>query len=474
MNRNSYLGSAVLALVALLPLQAQTEGPNPQQLTLTVNASAPGIPIPSDFLGLSFETADLLPKSDGTYPYFRASNRDLIRLFHTLDIRSLRIGGNTSDRPGVAVPNTRDIDQLFAFAKATDAKVIYTLRLRDSSPGKDAPLAKYLEEHYAQDISCLVVGNEPDVYEKQYPRYREDLRQYLAAILAPGVAPNAKICGPSTTPGHPDWSNNFVADFGPTGHVLWITQHSYPGGNGKKVTDPAAQRERILSPEFAEHYQKLADSFVPAVEAARMQYRIEETNSFYNGGAKDVSNTFASSLWALKYLYWWAAHRSQGVNFHTGDFVAAGPEQTICWYGIFHTLPGGGYEIRPIAYAMKAFELTSHGTLVPVSGLPANTRVNAYAVVDHNSHKLYLTLINSGHKRATVALNPPYARAKSMLLSVPNGDLAATRGVTLGGSEITGAGQWKGHWSLQPLHHGHLRVMLLPETALLLKLTLSK
>jgi hypothetical protein len=285
-----------------------------------------------------------------------------------------------------------------------------------------------------------------------------------------------KICGPSTTPGHPDWSNNFAADFGPTGHVLWITQHSYPGGNGKKVEDPAAQRERILSPEFAEHYQKLAESFVPAAEAAHMQYRIEETNSFYNGGAKDVSNTFASSLWALKYLYWWAEHRSQGVNFHTGDFVAAGPVQTICWYGIFHTLPGGGYEIRPIAYAMKAFDLTGHGTLVPVSGLPASTRVNAYAVVDHNSHALYLTLINSGNEPTTVALNPQkkYARAESMLLSASNGDLAATTGVTLGGSSIGGSGQWNGHWSPQPLHHGHLRVTLKPESVLLLKLPLSK
>lgn len=475
MKLNFYRKFAALAAAIVFPLMlaAQPAGARPQQFTVTADTSAQGIAIPPDFVGLSFETADTLPKSDGTYPYFRVSNRDLIQLFHTLGIRSLRIGGNTSDRPGVAVPDTRDIDELFGFAKAADAKVIYTLRLRDSSPEKDAPLAKYLEDHYAAQLSCLVVGNEPDIYEKQYPRYRDDLRRYLAAIFAPGVAPDVKLCGPSPA-GHPEWSNHFVSDFGPSGHVLWITQHSYPGGNGKKVADATAQRERILSPQFAQHYAQLADRFVPAVKAAHMQYRIEETNSFYNGGAKDVSNTFASSLWALKYLYWWAARDSQGVNFHTGDFVAAGPVQTICWYGIFHTLPGGGYEIRPIAYAMKAFDLAGHGTLLPVTGLPAESDVNAYAVADRASHTLYFTLVNSGHEQATVTLNPAkkYSRAESMLLEAP--DLAATTGVTLGGAGISGAGEWRGKWSRQKLDHGHLRVTLRPESALLLRLPISQ
>lgn len=475
MKLNFFRKFAALAAAVVFPLMltAQPAGTRPQQLIVTANTAAQGISIPPDFLGLSFETADTLPKRDGAYPYFRVSNRDLIQLFHTLGIKSLRIGGNTSDRPSVAVPDERDIDHLFAFAKAADAKVIYTLRLNDSSPEKDAPLAKYLEDHYASQLSCLVVGNEPDIYEKQYPKYRDDLRRFLAAIYAPGVAPNARICGPSTA-GHPQWAAHFVSDFGPSGHVLWITKHAYPGGNGKTVTEPAAQRERILSPKFAEHYSQLASQFVPAVEAAHMQYRIEETNSFYNGGAKDVSNTLASSLWALKYLYWWAAHGSQGVNFHTGDSVAAGPVQTICWYGIFRTLPGGGYEIRPIAYAMKAFDLTGQGTLLPVTGLPAESDVSVYAVADRASHTLYFTLINSGHERATLTLNPEkkYARAESMLLKAPN--LAATTGVTLGGSEISGSSKWNGKWSRQSLDHGHVRVTIQPDSALLLKLPLSQ
>jgi hypothetical protein len=473
---------AVLAATAVsLAALAQSPGAqSPRHLTLTADTSKPGIPIVPDFLGLSFETADILPKPDGTYPYFRASNHDLVNLFQTIGVKSLRIGGNTSDRPTVNVPNTRDIDELFQFAHAAGTQVIYTLRMRQSTPEQDAPLARYLMSHYGSSISCLVVGNEPDVYEKEYSRYRDDLRRFLGAILVPGVAPNAKICGPSTTPNKAEWANQFVADFGPTGHVLWVTQHSYPAGNGKTITDPPAERDKILSPDFSQHYQKLADEFVPAVEQAHLHYRIEETNSYYNGGAKDVSNSFASSLWALDYLYWWAAHHSQGVNFHTGDFVAAGPQQTICWYGIFHTLPTGGYEIRPIAYAMKAFSLTAHGSLAPLSGLPPSSAVHGYAVADPGTRTLYLVLIDAEHgsqaNPVTVALNPgtKYPRAESMLLEAPDGNIAATTGIRLGGSEIRGDGSWTGKWSPLPLRGGHLTVDLRPATALLIKVPLRQ
>src|SRR5665213_30120 len=114
---------SALALVAAFPLAlcAQSGNAPSLQVTVATNANAKGIAIPSDFLGLSFETADTLPKSDGTYPYFRTSNHDLVSLFRTIGVRSLRIGGNTSDRPGVAVPDAQDIDQLFAFARTAGA-----------------------------------------------------------------------------------------------------------------------------------------------------------------------------------------------------------------------------------------------------------------------------------------------------------------------------------------------------------------
>jgi len=466
---------ANLALFTAVQIYAQ----NSQPVTVNVDPSSSTFTIPDDYLGLSFETAAILPDSSGKYTYFRADNAPLIALFKTIGIKSLRIGGNTSDRPGVTIPNTKGIDQVFAFAHAAGAKVIYTLRLRDSGPEQAVPIAKYLVDHYKSDIECIAIGNEPNIYEKQYPKYRDDIQRYLAALTAPGVAPALKLCGPSTTSERDSvWSSNFAKDFGPSGRVVWITQHSYPGGNGKIALDVDATRDKLLSSAFEQNYQQLYETFAPSVLTAGLSYRIEETNSFYNGGAKDVSNTAASALWGLDYLFWWAAHQSQGINFHTGDNVAAGEQQTPCWYATFWTKPQG-YEIHPIAYAIKAFDLASHGKLVAARFSDDQPEMNVYAVL-RNDKSLYVTLINKSHGAsahpAAMKLELPagYSHAETMSLTSPGNDIGATAGMKLGGSSISESGEWHGAWSKAKIVSHSATFELPPASVLIVKLTTVK
>src|SRR5690349_841370 len=101
-------------------------------VTVTIDTKAPGAVIPDDFAGLSFEMQTVLPGTYGPY-FFSPKNRPLIAMFQTLGIKNLRVGGNTADRPGVAIPGPADADSLFAFARAAGVKVIYTLRLRQGS-----------------------------------------------------------------------------------------------------------------------------------------------------------------------------------------------------------------------------------------------------------------------------------------------------------------------------------------------------
>src|SRR5437762_9529395 len=122
----------------------------------------------------------------------------------------------------------------------------------------------------------------------------------------------------------------------------------------------------MLSGEFFQVYEKLYDGFVPAARTVGLPYRLEEVNSYFNGGAPEASNTFAAALWGLEFMYWWAAHDAAGLNFHTGDRVSMNGEVSAPRYATFTSAPAG-FAIRPLAYAFKAFDLGGHGRLVPLT-----------------------------------------------------------------------------------------------------------
>ncbi|MGH7952007.1 MAG: hypothetical protein ACREFE_08830 [Limisphaerales bacterium] len=437
-------------------------------ITLAVDAKNSGASIPSDFSGLSFEMSQLLPNANGVH-YFRADNQPLIRLFHTLGIKNLRIGGNTSDRDAKKLPGEADIDSLFAFAKAAGVKVIYCLRLHNGDPQTDARIAKYIMDHYANEIACFSIGQEPSAYPKiavtnstriaegmggsfekfPYSAYAAEWKKFADTIIA--AAPGAKFCGPSV---HKNgaWARQFMADFGQSNHVTLITEHLYPGGAGGKVKTPEIGRDRMLSDSFIKVYQKLCDSFVPLAVSNGLPYRLEEVNNYFNGGAKDVSDTFASALWGLDFMYWWAAHGAAGLNFHTGDKVAAGYTLRPSKYTAFFSTTNG-FLVRPLGYGIKAFDLGSHGKFISAKiSNPENLNLSVYAILGDDKH-LYITIINKEHGESardanvTLAGGTRFSSAQIISLTAPNDDIAATAGTRLGGAEIKNDGSWNGKWT---------------------------
>ena len=330
--------------------------------------------------------------------------------------------------------------------------MIFTFRLRAGEPRDAAPIAKHLIDHYSSRITCFAIGNEPDIYIKTYPAYRDELNRYMAAFTSFGVGPDAKFCGPGTTPSKAEWAREFAQDFGHSERVRFATLHAYPGDSGRKVTDAAAGRSALLSAAWVSSYESFYRSFTPSGQANRLPYRIEETNSFFHGGAKDVSDTFASALWGLDFMHWWALHGAAGINFHTGEEVAAADDTTPCFYAVF-LASDRGYAIQPLGYAMMAFGLGGHGRVVPIrltSG-PRMLNLTAYGVLSKDND-LYVTLINKEHgpgaRDATVTLVIPaaYTRAELMRLEDPAGDISAKTGLTLGGGTIQDNGVWKGTW----------------------------
>jgi len=465
---------AALAGFVLLSSAAALAG---SAVDVAVDLKSPGQAIPTNFIGLSYEMSSVCPARNGEY-LFSPENRTLIRMFQTLGVHSLRVGGNTADRVTVKIPDRTDIDSLFGFCRAAGVKVIYTLRLNGNQPSDAADTAKYIMDHYRQNLTCFALGNEPDKLLKDSAAYVETLRNYMTIITAATNAPEAVFCGPNAMQKNVGWANDFAAEFAGDKRVALVTQHEYPGGSGRVATNAVAACRKLLSPGLLNIYEKLYRSFVPAVYAAGRQYRLEEANSFSNGGAAGASDAFASSLWALDYMYWWAAHDAAGINFHTGAYVDGTRPPDSMKYVVFWNSPDG-YAARPIAYALKAFDIGSHGRLVPIRIASNADHVNlrAYGVLADDG-SVFVTLINketSGPGDATVSLAPgsPFGHGQCLLLTVPGNEIAATSGVTLGGAPIQDNGAWSGQWTplAAPLKDGHFLVNLPGASAAVVHLT---
>jgi hypothetical protein len=435
---------------------------------ISVSPSKAGPMISSAFSGFSFEMALLLPNENGVR-YFRPDNQPLLALFRQLGIKSLRIGGNTSDRDAKQLPGEADWDSLFGFAKAAGVKVIYCLRLRNGDPADAARTVKYIMDRYAPQVEAFSIGQEPSAYPVEkvdtrsnlermgagaekfsYADYREAWIRFATAIIA--AVPTVQFCGPAVH-NNAVWARNFMSDFGPANHVTMCVMHLYAGGAGNKVPTPEIGRDRMLSGEFVKTYQKLHDGFVPMSQTNGLSYRLEEVNNYFNGGATNVSDTFASALWGLEFMHWWAVHGAAGLNFHSGDRVAAGFQLQPSKYTAYHST-SNGYHVRPLGYAMKAFDLGGRGRVVRTESL-SNTgaKLVSYGVQAEDG-SLYLTLINKDHgpsaKDVTVALVglDGYATGQVMFLTTPDGDVATKSGITLGGAEIKPDATWTGSWTI--------------------------
>lgn len=453
--------------------------------------------IPDDFAGLSFESSNLLPDKNGRY-LFSDQDEQLVDAFTAIGIRNLRVGGGTADDPRYAIPDKKDIDELFGFARAAHVKVIYTLRLFDGNAASDAQIAKYIADHYRSQLVCFQIGNEPDWHSyhsapnhpgdprivetdpgvpgSAYPSYLKTWNDFAAAIDL--QVPDAPFTGPDTGSNYPvpgtkdtdyrgeSWTQRFAEDEKASNRLVFVTQHDYAGQGAAGVSVKAAVNAMLSADWPTKRYEVLFDHVLRPVLADGLSYRMTEAND-YTGGVDGASNAFASALWALDYLHWHAEHRAAGVNFHNKRWIYT---DTVYLDG------SGTLHINPKAYAIRAFDIGSHGFVAPVTMKnPDGINVTAYAVQD--DHVTLVTLINKEHgaaaRAAKVELHAPGAagEVQSMAMVAPGGDVTARAGVTLGGSAIT-PGDWHGTW--QPagvIDGGHFMVTVPPASALIVRLT---
>ena len=135
----------------------------------------------------------------------------------------------------------------------------------------------------------------------------------------------------------------------------------------------------------------------------------------------------------MNYQWWWAAHGICGINFHTGDKVAARDETNRAVTPCSGTAPGG-YNVHPIGYAEKMFSLGSRGRMLTVNISPAAANLNfaAYAVLGGDKF-FYVTLINRSHGATATNLSVQidardvngWRRGEVIRLTAPGGEVQA-------------------------------------------------
>jgi len=525
---------SVLALPVAFLASAAFAQPRPSAaVTVTIDQGSRGNAIPADFSGLSFERGTLNSNNAGSSGYlFSPANTQLLTLFQNIGIHSLRVGGGSVDTAVPAGYNPdgyTGIDNLFDFAQAAGAKVIYTVRMlntKNTSPNlkaQDAAVASHIWQRNKLQLDNFAIGNEPDWHNpyhtsgdpalfetvsgvpgSAYPSYLADWQAFTGAILE--SVPAAIFSGPDTgayttqtyTPDPStgvSWTQQFSDDEKSALNrnnsplLAEATQHHYVGGGPGNTTAQQAinnmlsrnwvnDTEISKGPEGPETYTPYPWIYAHNIEpvlSKGVAYRMTEANDVLTG-INGASNGYAAALWALDYMHWWAAHGMSGVNFHNKQWIISdtivpspNPCQGTC----------GNYQTTPKGYGIKAFELGSHGYVEPVTISNINgINLTAYAVGDGKD--LYVTIINKTHEStndstdAVVTIRPSdfaAASATSMILTDGDPGNASLMTATLGGASITNNGRWLGKWvPLSPEMNGSVMVTVPSATAAVVRI----
>jgi hypothetical protein len=390
--------------------------------------------MPAAFVGLSYE------KSKLSQPLFSSSNTDLIGLFKRLGPSLLRIGGNSVDEttwspsgPGQTSGETApsDVNALAAFVLAAGWSVLYGVNLAQSTPAVAAAEVAYAAHALGSSLLGIEIGNEPDLYAGNYfpstwtfSDYLQLWQSFAAAILAqtPGVPFTGPVIASNTT-----WFSSFAQAEGKD--VALLSAHCYRG-NGESASSTI--QELISYPDTnLENY--LAALKPPAV-AAGVPFRLAETNSFYNGGAANVSDSYASALWVIDHLFTIALGGSVGTNLHGGGDSTG--------YTPIADNNGVVVEARPEYYGALLAALAGQGPLLATTINAGSLNTSAYTV-QNSPTQLSLILLNKDATQNIQFTATCPGKVQSASLQVMTcASLSATSGVTIQGSPINPDGSF--------------------------------
>jgi hypothetical protein len=309
--------------------------------------------------------------------------------------------------------------------------VLYSVNLAKSTPAAAAAEVAYAAQALGNRLSGVELGNECNLYgsDHYFPTWNLQIFEQLwgefrTAILQ--AVPNVVMTGPASIGSISNWTIPFAADVG--SQIALLTQHYYRASG----LNPSSTAANLISPD-ANLIADL-DLLRTAADSLSIPFRISETNSYFGGGALGVSNSYASALWVVDFLFDNALGGSSGVNLHGGGNTA----------GYTPIADDDGYvtEVRPEYYGVLLFTLAGEGRLLRTSVSASGLNVTAYAVLPALGG-LHIVLINKEETQSLavgIDCGRPVLAAELLVMTGPS--LLATTGVAIQGASIAPDGRF--------------------------------
>ena len=446
--------AAVIAGALMVQEAAEAQPTIPRAAVRIQVADNPtGRSVPAGFVGLSIEYRSA-PYYFGIDP--GRPNRLFLSLVRRLTPGQspvLRFGGDTTDwtwwpTPGVARPpgvryalGPRWVRATRAAAQALNARLILGINFEAGSASVAHTEAdRLLAGIGPRYIAGFELGNEPEVYGTLgwyenaqgaavpgrppgygFAAYLRDYARVSAAL--PSAVP---LVGPAS--GAPAWLTGLGRYLQANRRARLVTFHRYPLHRcfTARTSPDYPTIGNLLSPAASSGPAESLQQAVQVAHAHGFPFRSDELNSVSCGGARGVSNTFASALWVLDALFNMARVGVDGVNIHTFRNAIYEP------FAFAHA--GGRWtaQVRPMYYGMLMFATAAPpgARLLPTTS-PGGLRVWATEAPDG---RVRVVLINDSRRRwVTTAVRPPRPASGAVAGRLRAPRIGAQAGITIAG-----------------------------------------